>query len=403
MNYNFDEIGSGRGAYSVKWDTAKNKETIPMWIADMDFQTFPAITEALSKTAAKGFFGYNTVPDTFYDAIILWWEKRHHCTIKRDWILSSTGVISAISAAITSLIQPGDEVIIQPPTYNHFFKVLDGCNCRTVTNHLLYKDGAYHIDHEDLELKAASAKAKILLLCNPQNPVGRAWSEPELENIASICARHNIVVISDEIHSDLIFSGCKHVPFISVAEKHNTASITCGSASKTFNLSGLHAAYVFASDPEIRRKTEMQLWARASGTPSLMAIEALTVSYMQGEKWLDELKDYIYGNYLFLRAFIEEHLPRIKVIRLEATYVVWLDCKATGIKSAGLSDMLLEKEKLWVNAGTIYGTSGEGFIRLNIACPRKVLLEGLNRFKNLLVINPPHAGGGAPTFAAGQK
>jgi cystathionine beta-lyase len=384
MKYNFDEIVSRRGTHSIKWDAAKKDEVLPMWIADMDFNTFPAVSEALMRTAEKGHFGYNTVPDDFYDAIILWWRKRHQLTIQKEWILPSTGVVAGIAAIITTLVSPGDEVIVQTPAYNHFFNVIDACRCTTVANALIYEDGTYRIDFEDLERKAASEKARILLLCSPHNPVGRAWTEQELEQVASICARHNIFVISDEIHSDLIFQGRTHIPFISLAIKHDLPSVTCTSGSKTFNLSGLHAAYIFASDSNLRKTIMKQLYAQGAGTPSLIACEALRVSYNEGDVWLTELNAYLYENYQFLLAFIAEHISAVRVIPLEATYLVWLDCSGLKMRSVELAKSLLEKENLWVNAGDMYGASGEGFLRLNIACPREVLKEGLSRLANLI-------------------
>lgn len=384
MKYNFDEVLSRRGTNSVKWDSADTEEILPMWIADMDFQTFPPITEAVKRIAAQGHFGYNTVPDRFYDAIILWWMKRHHCDIQREWILPSTGVVSGISAIITTLAEQGDEVIIQTPAYNHFFKVIEGCRCKPVSNNLVYEEGIYRIDYEDLELKASSPKAKILLLCNPHNPVGRVWTEAELQNVASICAKHHVYVISDEIHSDLILTSRQHCTFISLEKDQNIPPIIVSSASKTFNLSGLHAAYIFVGDPDLRKRIQKQLWAQASGTPGLMACEALIVSYFQGDEWLAQLNDYLYENYKFLQAFVGSHLNKVTVLPLEATYLVWLDCKKNRLKSKEIAKLLFEKEKLWLNPGDMYGSSGEGFLRLNIACPRELLHEGLIRLKNYL-------------------
>jgi cystathionine beta-lyase len=381
MKYNFNEILPRKNSHSVKWDMAGDPEILPMWIADMDFRTFPEITEALGRIAQQGMFGYNTVPDTLYDSVISWWQKRHNCQIAREYILASTGVVAAISAAIASLTQTDDEVIVQTPAYNHFFNMLDVSGCRIVFNHLLYEDGKYEMDFDDLEDKASSGRAKVLLLCNPHNPVGRTWKRAELEEIARICSRNGITVISDEIHSDLVFNGQEHIPFISLEQSHHVRSVTCCSASKTFNLSGLHAAYVFASEPRIRKNIEKQLFARAAGYPGLTACEALSTAYKAGEEWLKELKDYIWENYLFLLNYLNTHLPEIKVCPLESTYLVWLDCSSTGYKSAELAQRLLKQEKLWLNGGDIYRSPHEGFLRMNIACPRTLLADGLSRFE----------------------
>ncbi len=383
MKYNFDAMPLRRGTHSIKWDAAKWDDVLPMWIADMDFETFPPVVEALLQTVKQGNYGYNTIPDSFYNAIILWWNKRHQCALKKEWILPSTGVVAGISTVITTLTEPGDEIIIQTPAYNHFYNVIRGTGCIAVENELIYKDGVYQIDFDDLECKASSGKARVLLLCNPHNPVGRAWSESELQTIASICARHDVLVLSDEIHSDLLAPGKKHVPFMSVATEQHLP-IICSAASKTFTLSGLHAAYLFVANEDLRKRVEAQIWAQGAGTPSLMACEALTVAYTQGDEWVDQLNDYLHENYSFLTTFIAKHLNRIKVLPLEATYLVWLDCKQTGVKSKELSDLLLTKEKLWVNPGDMYGASGEGFLRINIACSRDTLQDGLNRLKKVL-------------------
>lgn len=381
MKYNFDEIHPRRGTHSIKWDAGKADDILPMWIADMDFGTFPPVVEATARVAERGHYGYNTVPAEFYDAIILWWAKRHKCTIQKDWILPSTGVAAGISAVITSLVEPGDQVIIQTPAYNHFFNVIDGCRCKAVENELIYENGTYRIDFEDLERKAMSGKAKVLLLCNPHNPVGRVWTQDELQQIEFVCSKHGVYVIADEIHSDLVAPGKEFVSFLSVTSDQNIPSIVCTAASKTFNLSGLHASYMFVSDQGLRKKIETQLWARGAGTPSLMACEALTVAYTQGDDWVAELNAYLHDNYRLLKEFIDSHLNRITVLPLEATYLVWLDCQQTGMKSKELSNLLLQNQKLWVNPGDMYGAAGEGFLRINIACPREILEEGLKRLK----------------------
>lgn len=380
MNYNLDKIQSRRGTNSIKWDLS-SEETLPMWIADMDFGVLPGLPEALAQNLSEGHFGYNTAPDEFYEAIMEWWRKRHECKIDKAWILPTTGVVAGISAAIIALTEPEDEIIVQTPTYNHFFTMIPGCRCNVVENNLKYTDGIYTMDFEDLDIKAASATAKILLLSNPHNPVGRVWTREELEKIAEICSHHGVIVISDEIHSDLVFGDNKHVPFITIANKHNLTSITCSAASKTFNLSGLHAAYIFASEPTLKKKIETQLWALGAGTPSLMACKALTFCYQNGEEWLSQLNHYIYDNYLFLKDFLDQHLRNISIVPLEATYLVWLDCKSIEINSTDLAELLLRQEKLWLNAGIMYGNSGEGFLRLNIACPREVLKDGLERLR----------------------
>lgn len=384
MRYNFDEIVPRRGTHSVKWDSSEDSETLPMWIADMDFRTFPDVASALSESASKGYFGYNRIPAEFYDSIISWWQKQHHYNLDRSTILPATGVVAGLSAAIRALCIAGDEVIVQTPTYNHFFNMIEGCGCKLVENQLAYRDGAYYFDAEDFELNAASARAKVLLLGNPQNPVGKVWTAEELETVARICKQHGITVLSDEIHSDLVYPDFKHIPFVQIAEKHDLAAISCTSASKTFNLSGLQAAYLLTNDELLHQKVEKQLWAQASANPGLLAVEALVVAYTQGDEWLAQLKEYLLENYWLLQQFASQHFPDVKVTQLQATYLVWLDCSARGCSSQDISAKLLKEHRLWVNPGDMYGKGGEGFLRINIACPREVLIEGLKRLKGVL-------------------
>ena len=382
MKYNFDEIVPRRNTNSVKWDLAANDRVLPMWVADMDFRTAPAIIDAIIRRAQHGIFGYTTVPATYYDAVTGWFERRHHFTISRDWMLYTTGVVPAISAIIKALTVPGDRVIVQTPVYNCFFSSIRNDQCEMAANELIYKDGTYSIDFDDLEKKASDPKAKIFLLCSPHNPVGRVWTKEELIRMGEICLRNQVIVLSDEIHCDFIYGDHRHIPFASINEDFLQNSVTCIAPSKTFNLAGLKVANIIAADNTIRQKIDKALNVNEVCEISPFAVEAVIAAYNEGEVWLEELKKYLYANYLYVKEFSGTELPAVKVLPLEATYLVWMDFSAMGQTSRIMRDALLKEENIWVNEGTMYGANGEGFLRLNIACPRQVLREGLGRIKN---------------------
>ena len=381
MKYNFDEIVPRRNTNSVKWDLATNNQILPMWVADMDFRTAPAIIDAFIRRAQHGIFGYTTVPASCYDAVIGWFERRHRFIIAKEWILYTTGVVPALSAVIKALTVPGDQVIVQTPVYNCFFSSIRNDQCEMVVNELIYKGGKYSIDFDDLEKKASDPKTKIFLLCSPHNPVGRVWTREELIRIGEICLKHNVLVISDEIHCDFVYDGHQHIPFASISEAFLQNSVTCLAPSKTFNLAGIKVANIIAADTEIRRKIDKALNINEVCEISPFAVDAVIAAYNESEEWLEELKKYLYDNYLYLRGFVEETLPLVKVLPLEATYLVWMDFSATGQTSRAIAETLLKVQHLWVNGGTIYGANGEGFIRLNIACPRQLLQEGLSKIE----------------------
>lgn len=384
MKYNFDEIVSRRNSNSVKWDTAVDGRVLPMWVADMDFRTAPPIIEALERRVRHGVFGYTKVPQAYYDAVTGWFERRHGFTFRKEWMLYTTGVVPALSAVIKALTVPGDRVLLQTPVYNCFFSSIRNNGCETVSNRLVYKDGTYTIDFDDLEQKAADPRAKLLLLCSPHNPVGRVWSRDELIRIGEICLANNVTVVSDEIHCDFVYPGHRHIPFASIGDDFLRHSVTCTAPSKTFNIAGLQVANIHAQDEAVRQKIDKALNIHEVCDINAFAVEALIAAYNEGEEWLEELKNHLRGNYLHLVDFFNRHLPRFKVLPLEATYLVWVDCSALRQSSETIAARLLDKEHLWVNAGTMYGEDGEGFIRLNIATSRELLDKGL---KGLMRLN----------------
>ncbi len=378
MDYHFDEYIDRKGTDNIKWDAAE-PDVLPMWIADMDFKTAPAIQAALETRVAHGVFGYTLTPDRFFDAIIGWWQKRHGYALQKDWIRPVTGVIPALSATIRALTAAGDKVLVQPPVYNHFYITIAHCGRQVVENDLIFAEGHYRIDFADLEAKAADTDVKLLMLCNPHNPAGRVWAPEDLKRIGEICARHGVIVLSDEIHSDLVYDGNKHIPFASLGSVTGPRSITVSSPSKTFNLAGLQVGYLFSEDTDLMKQIQQVLKVQEMELLSPFAIEALVAAYEHGADWLESLKIYLRGNYTYLTDFCAAHLPEIKVVPLEATYLVWLDCRAIFTSSADFADKLTRQEKLWLNPGTMYGNAGEGFLRINIACARSLLEEGLAR------------------------
>ena len=379
MKYNLDEIVTRKDTGSIKWDEGPFGEVLPMWIADMDFKSAPEILAALDKRIAHGVFGYTAIPDAFYDAITAWWKRRFGFAPEKEWLVPVSGVIPALSAAIQALSKNGDKVIIQTPVYNHFFSSIENSGRIMIENNLLYNDGTYTIDFEDLAQKAADPKAKLLIISNPHNPVGRVWTKRELQALGDICLQHNVVVISDEIHADLVFEGHFHIPFASLGEKYSRNSVTLSSPTKSFNLAGLQVGYFFTENEQFRKSIQSSFTLMGIELLNIFGITALITAYNESEEWLDALKEYLYDNYLFLTEFIALHLPHIKVTPLEATYLVWLDCTAFGKTADVLSDGLLENQKLWVNSGTMYGSSGEGFLRINIATPRSLLKIGIEK------------------------
>lgn len=377
----FDEIIDRRNTNSYKWDSAERDGVLPMWVADMDFRTAPAIIEALRRRVEHGVFGYTRVPDEYYEAIVRWFGRKHGWHIKPEEILYTSGVVPAISAIIKALTSPGDGVIVQTPVYNCFFSSIRNNQCQLIENRLLYADSTYHIDFDDLEMKASDPKAKLLLLCNPHNPAGRVWTRSELERINDICLRNSVMVVSDEIHCELVFDGYKYTPFASISEACRKNSVVCCSPSKSFNIAGLQIANIISDSEQLRNRIDRAININEVCDVNPFGVIALMAAYNHGEEWLDELKTYLWENYRTLLSFFKSELPDFPVTKLEGTYLVWVDCRLLGIESSELERKLMDVAGVWLNEGTMYGDAGEGFMRINIACPRSVLEEGLRRIK----------------------
>ncbi len=381
MKYDFDEIIDRRGTNCVKWDGADNQDVLPMWVADMDFCTAPAIIDALRRRVDHGIFGYTRVPQSYYDAITGWFARRHGWNIDKDWIIYTSGVVPALSAIIKALTVPGDKVLIQTPVYNCFFSSICNNGCEIVESPLIYTGNTYSIDFEDLERKASDPKVKAMILCNPHNPAGRVWNRDELIRIGEICIRHDVVVIADEIHCELVMPGYEYTPFASISEEFSRHSVSCVSPSKAFNIAGLQIANIVCADAGRRAKIDRAININEVCDVNPFGVIALQAAYNEGAEWLDQLLEYIHGNYEYMRSFCEEHLPDFPITKLEGTYLVWMDCRKFGMTSAELEKRLIEEAGLWLNPGTMYGQDGEGFMRWNIACPRTRMIEGLRRFE----------------------
>lgn len=384
MTYNFDEIVRRRGTNSYKWDSASEDDILPMWVADMDFRTAPPVVEALKKRVEHGIFGYTRVPPAYYEAVISWFHRRHGWQMQQDWMIYTSGVVPALSAVIKALTEPGDKVLVQTPVYNCFFSSIRNNGCQIVSNPLIYMNETYRIDFKDLERKAADPKVKLLLLCNPHNPAGRVWTRDELTRIGDICLRNEVLVVADEIHCELVFPEHKYTPFASISEAFLMNSVTCTSPSKAFNLAGLQIANIISADADVRRRIDKAININEVCDVNPFGVEALIAAYNEGEEWLKQLNRYLSINYNYLKAYFDQYLPELPVLKLEGTYLVWVDCSALKQSSEKIVNRLLEKGKVWVNEGNMYGDSGEGFIRINIACPREVLIEGLKRIHGTL-------------------
>lgn len=384
MKYDFDEIIPRRNTRSYKWDSAADDNVLPLWVADMDFRTAPAVVEALERRVKHGIFGYVKVPDEYYQAVTNWFAQRHGWQFQKEWMIYTSGVVPALSAIIKALTEPGDDIVVQTPVYNCFFSSIRNNGCRIVSNPLIYDGRTYRMDFEDLETKTADPNVKAMLLCNPHNPAGRVWTRDELIRLGEICRRNHVTVISDEIHCELVFPGHTYLPFASISDQHLWNSVTCISPSKSFNMAGLQIANIIARDDALRQRIDRAININEVCDVNPFGVEATIAAYNQGEEWLMQLIGYLHGNYETLCEFFGKYLPQIAVTELEGTYLVWTDCRKLGLSSDVLQSRLLAEAGVWLNSGTMYGAEGEGFMRWNIACPRSVLVQAMARFRDFV-------------------
>ncbi|WP_027450516.1 MalY/PatB family protein [Xylanibacter brevis] len=385
--YNFDEIVTRRHTGCVKWDEPRplsvgGEDIIPLWVADMDFKAAPAIQEAVIKRAQHGVYGYTVVEDDYYDAVISWFKRRHQWDIRREEIIYTTGVVPAMSVAIKALTMPGEKVLILSPDYNCFFSSIRNNGCEVLESILSPVGHTFEVDWSDFEAKCADEKTTVFLLCNPHNPTGRVWTKEELTRMNDICMKHGVKVVSDEIHCELVMPGHRFLPFAAVSEACRQNSVTLNSPSKSFNIAGLQAANIICAQPEWRRRLDRAVNINEVCDLNPFGPVALKAAYNDSEDWIDELNDYLWSNYQMLCDYAKEHLPHWKVSQLQGTYLLWIDITATGMTAQAYTDHLLRDYHVWVNPGTMYGPqSGEGYIRVNIACPQALLKEALERIK----------------------
>lgn len=380
MRYDFDKLTRRSGTDCWKWDIDREEEgVVPLWVADMDFEVAPRITAALRERVEHGIFGYTKVPMSFYDSIRGWYSRRYGWEIENEWIEYTTGVVPAVSAIIKALSGgEGCGVLVQTPAYNHFFSSIRNNGCRVVENRLVRSGDSYDIDFEDFERKAADGGTRIFLLCSPHNPVGRIWSAEELRRMAGICHRHGVKIIADEIHSGLIMPGEVFTPFGMVGEEYQDEAVVTASCTKSFNVAGLGISYIIARNGEVRRLIDRAINVNEVCDVNPFGVIALQTAYNECEDWLGELCEYVKGNYETMKGMIEGGVAGWKVMRLQATYLAWVDCRSSGVSSEELGRRLLSEGRVRVSSGEIYGEPG-GYIRINLACPRARLVEAVGR------------------------
>lgn len=370
--YDFKTVIERKNTNSLKWDLFD--DDLPMWVADMDFRVAPAIENAIQERANHPVYGYTIVEDGLFDAYIGWWQRRYALKMEKDDMAYSTGVMPSISSMIRCLSDEGDEILIQSPVYHVFFYVIEDNNRKVLENELIYENGEYRIDFKDLDEKLS--KVKMMILCNPHNPVGKIWSKDDLARIAELCEKHDVILISDEIHCDLTDPGVKYNPFES-----GDNVVRCLSPSKSFNIAGFQSSIVQTVNRELLEKIKTQMHIDNSDSCNVFATAAVTAAYNSSEEWLEQLKEVLYENKQIVRQYLENELPVIKLVECDATYLLWLDCSALDVPSKVLSGFLRTNQGLFLSAGIDFGKNGDDFLRMNIACPQELLRDGLGRLK----------------------
>jgi len=397
MTYQFDEKISRKGTHSIKWEfvledsklvaasqtdpTGEKARLLPMWVADMDFRSPPAVIDALVARAEHGIYGYTFPTDSYYEALQDWVARRHGWEVKRDWILLTPGLVPALNMLVQTFVAPGEKVLIQPPVYYPFFWAVEDNGAEIVSNSLINENGRYRMNFDDLAQKASDPAVKMVILSNPHNPVGRVWTPDELTQFGEICLENDVLVVSDEIHCDLIYSDHVFTSFARLGDDFRQKSVICSSASKTFNLAGLQTSSVIISDKELREQFAGTIKRNGVFLANPFGIIAAEAAYNHGEAWLAEVMVYIEDNYRFMKSYLAEHLPQLKIVHPEATYLVWVDCRELGMDLVARKQLMMEQARVHLDEGELFGPQGEGFERFNIACPRSVLEAVLDRIK----------------------
>lgn len=386
MSYDFDKAIERRGTNCLKYDFAKERgrseELLPLWVADMDFETAPCVKERLQKAVEHGIYGYSEGKEEYFRAVHDWYERYYDWDVKKEWLVRTPGVVFALAACVRAFTQKGDAVLLQQPVYYPFSEVILDNERELVNSPLVLRDGRYEMNFEDLEAKIVSEKVKLFLLCSPHNPVGRVWSEAELRKVGEICLRHGVLVVSDEIHSDFTWPGKKHIVFASLDPAFSDIAVTCTAPSKTFNLAGLQISNIFIENKTLRGRFLKAVAQAGYSQVGLFGLLACQAAYEEGHEWLKELKVYLHENLLFVKSFLKEQMPEVKLIEPEGTYLLWLDFRGLSLNEEQLEELIVKKAKLWLDSGRMFGSDGTGFERINIACPRSVLCRAMEQLRD---------------------
>ena len=388
MKYDFDQIIDRHGTGCLKYDFArergKREDVLPLWVADMDFRVAEPILERLRKTVDHGIFGYSEAKGDYFQTVASWYQERFGWEVHRSWLVKTPGVVFAIAAAVRAFTEKGDSVLLQQPVYYPFSEAIRDNGRELVNSPLKLVNGHYEMDFEDLEKKIVEHHVRLFLLCSPHNPVGRVWTEAELRRVGDICVKHGVIVVSDEIHSDFVWPGYKHTVFASLSKAYADISVTCTAPSKTFNLAGLQTSNIFIPNRDLKHRFRKAVDQAGYSQLNTMGLVACQAAYEEGGEWLEQLKEYLQGNLTFAREYIEKNLPGVHLIEPEGTYLIWLDFRDLGLTEAQREDLIVNKAKLWLDSGAIFGVDGEGFERINIACPRATLKEAFDRLAGAL-------------------
>ncbi len=387
-NLDFDAIIDRKNTNCLKYDFAKRRGMpeglLPLWVADMDFRTSSYIQDAINNQVEHGIFGYSEVREEYFEAVSSWMKRHYDWDVSIRWLIKTPGIVFALAMAVKAFTQPEDGVLIQSPVYYPFSEVIEDNGRRVISNTLVYgQDNKYHIDFEDFEKKITDEKIKLFFLCNPHNPVARVWTKEELIRMGDICYKHNVIVVSDEIHADFVFKGKHHV-FAGLKKEYEDITITCTSPSKTFNLAGLQVSNIFIANPQIKKAFRRQIDAAGYSQLGIMGLVACEAAYRYGDEWYEKMHQYVQDNISFTEKYVKENLPGVTMVEHEGTYLVWLDFRDTGLSVEQLEHLIIHEAKLWLDSGKIFGDSGKGFQRINVACPRKLLEEALSRIKAAL-------------------
>lgn len=383
MKFDFDTVVNRKNTNAIKYDLAKKRgkpeDAVSLWVADMDFPTAPCIQKAVAEKAAHGIWGYSRPDNRYYDALKKWYKERHNFEVQNEWVVNTPGVCFALATAVKAFTKEGESVLIQKPVYYPFFNIINSLQRKVVNSSLILKNNHYEIDFDDFERKIVQENVKMFILCSPHNPGGRVWTKQELQKISEICLAHNVLVVSDEIHSDITFGSNVHTVYGSLSEQALKNSIICTAPSKSFNLAGLQFSNIFIADEKLRKAFSEELDKTGYDEPSVFGIVAATAAYSEGADWFDSVKSYIWENILFAKKYIEENAPQIKVLVPEGTYLLWLDFSKTGLSDSEINDRVLNKAKVWLDSGSMFGKEGEKFQRINCATPRIILEDALKR------------------------